>query len=161
MFGPLKLFKDELSAVSVSRCNMSLRAFWLKHLQTSRQHILNAQVSRNVNIYAAVFRSRSSGLTGQTTGQTTGLKQICSRNRSAHLHSHRHVFAQRLLRQSRVERNLHHGEEETWASWRNEQGEPGDGGPSFAASACDAVCNLVFDQSFRSLQKIRTVAKWM
>lgn len=66
MFGPLKLFKDELSVLSVSRCNMSLRAFWLKHLQISRQNILNAQVSRNVDIYAAVIRSCSSGLTGQT-----------------------------------------------------------------------------------------------
>lgn len=64
----MEVLEDELSVVSVSRCNMSLRAFWLKRLQTSRQHILNAQVSRKVNTYAAVIRSRSSGLTGQTPG---------------------------------------------------------------------------------------------
>lgn len=70
MFGPLKLLEDELSVVSVSRCDMSLRAFWLKRLQTSRQHILNAQVSRKVNTYAAVIRSRSSGLQARHQAET-------------------------------------------------------------------------------------------
>lgn len=129
---------------------------WLKRLQISRQDILNAQVSRNVNIYTVVIRSRSSELTGQTPDRSGSAAETVL---LAYLHGHRRIFAQRLLRQSRVKSNFHHGEEKRWASWQNKKGEPGDGGPSFAASACDAVCNFVPDQGFRSLQGIRTVTE--
>lgn len=139
----------QVQYVSVRKFDLSVCKF---------QDILNAQVSRNVNIYTVVIRSRSSELTGQTPDWSGSAAETVL---FAHLHGHRHIFAQRLLRQSRVKSNFHHGEEKRWASWQNKKGEPSDGGPSFAASACDAVYNFVPDQGFRSLEGIRTVTEWM
>lgn len=47
----------QVQCVSVRKFDLSVCKF---------QDILNAQVSRNVNIYTVVIRSRSSELTGQT-----------------------------------------------------------------------------------------------
>lgn len=70
--------------------------------------------------------------------------------RLTHLHGDWRVFAQRLLRQSRVKSNLYHAGEETaaWVVRANKRRKTVGGGLQdpllSAAPRCDALCNLGF-----------------
>lgn len=110
-------------------------------------------VSGITTIYAAVIRSRSSGLTGRTPGWEKHIRgpnhpPLTFTATGASLPS---AFCARaelkaIFTMAKRKAELY-GEDN--------RADPVDGGLSSAAPGCDAVSNLVFDQSFRSLEGIR------
>lgn len=123
---------------------MILNAYILK-VQNATQHRTSLENTHTVKTH------------GHSGGLAAGAGLLPDHNqtpapepRLAHLHGGWRVFAQRLLRQSRVKSNLHHAGEETpaWVVCANKRRKTVGGGLQdpllSAAPRCDALCNLGF-----------------